>query len=438
MDNSSGTTDERLKKILDLVEEYEKAKAFVAPRDSRRVPYAGRRFDHQEIRAGVEAVIEGWLTWGSRGTRFEEALGKTVGVRHVSGVNSGSSANLVAFSALMSPTLKDPIRPGDEILTVAASFPTTVNPIIQSGCVPVFVDIEMETYVAQIDQLASAVSDRTRAIVMAHTLGVPFDLDAVRELCERKNLYLIEDNCDALGSLYKGKMTGSFGDLSTLSFYPAHHITMGEGGAVLTNDPLLSRAVKSIRDWGRDCWCESGVDNTCKKRFGWKLGELPQGYDHKYIYSHLGYNLKATEVQAAIGLVQLGKLAEFTQARRRNWKRLRAGLAPLEEFLILPRATEGSDPSWFGFMVTLKECSPVDRRDLVRFLEDHGIQTRPLFAGNLLRHPAYRTVPHRVIGNLPETDAVMERGFFVGVYPGLGDAQIDHVIEQFHAAFSKA
>jgi CDP-6-deoxy-D-xylo-4-hexulose-3-dehydrase len=410
------------------------------------IPYAGRVFDHHEVEAAVDASLDFWLTLGAHGTQFQRGLARFLGVRHSILVNSGSSANLVAFSTLTSPKLgARRIRPGDEVITVAAGFPTTVNPIIQSGCVPVFIDCDPRTANARVDQLEEALSPRTRAVMMAHTLGNPFDLDAVLDFCKRHHLWLIEDNCDALGSRYKGKLTGSFGDLSTQSFYPPHHLTLGEGGAVnVVRSALLKKIVESFRDWGRDCWCESGKENTCAKRFEWQLGELPAAYDHKYIYSHIGYNLKPLDLQAAIGRQQLEKLPAFVEARRRNWERLYAGIAPFEEYLELPQATPGAEPSWFGFLLLVRPGAPFTRRDLVRHIEERQIQTRMLFGGNLARQPAYLTTePHgdhplfRAVGDLSGSDRMMNDAFFLGVYPGLSDAQLDYMVETVAGFFKR-
>ena len=397
------------------------------------VQYAGRVYDEHEVAAAVQASLDFWLTLGPYGERLERALASTLGARHVLLANSGSSANLLAVSALTSPKLARPLVAGDEVITVAAGFPTTVNPILQNGLVPVFVDVQPRTYVADPTRVADAVGPRTRAIMMAHTLGNPFDLDAVLEICRRHDLYLIEDNCDALGSVYRGKLTGTFGDLATTSFYPAHHITMGEGGAVIVADGPLKVIVESFRDWGRDCWCAPGKADTCGKRFDWQLGALPCGYDHKYIYSHRGYNLKPTDIQAAIGLEQLKKLESFGAARRRHWTFLREACRGLEEFLELPEATPGSDPSWFGFMMTVREQAPFTRGDLARRLEERKIQTRMLFGGNLLRQPAYEGIPHRVVGGLDQTDRVLDRGLWVGVYPGLAGAPLEYLAESLKA-----
>ncbi|MEO6221820.1 MAG: lipopolysaccharide biosynthesis protein RfbH, partial [Vicinamibacterales bacterium] len=377
------------------------------------VPVSGRVFDAADLALLTDASLDFWLTTGRFAEQFESRLARWVGTRHAMLCNSGSSANLLALSALTSPTLgADRLKPGDEVVTVAAGFPTTVNPIIQNGMVPVFVDIALGTYEANTGAVAAAIGPRTRAIVLAHTLGNPFDLDAIGTLAKSHNLWLIEDNCDALGATYRGQTTGTFGDLATLSFYPAHHITMGEGGAVLTNQPKLKTVVESFRDWGRDCWCAPGKADTCGKRFDWQLGDLPAGYDHKYIYSHVGYNLKATDMQAAVGVSQLAKLPRFIDARRRNWTRLREGLVSLQEFMLLPEPTPHSEPSWFGFALTIRETAPFSRRELVRFLEARHIGTRLLFGGNLLRQPAYQGVPHRVVGDLVNTDIVMNSTFW--------------------------
>jgi len=408
------------------------------------VPYAARVYDHQEVEAAVDASLDFWLTLGEHGARFQRGLANFLGVRTSVLVNSGSSANLLAFSALTSPELGPRrIRPGDEVITAAAGFPTTVNPVIQQGCVPVFIDTDPRTANARVEQLEEAYSPRTRAVMMAHTLGNPFDLDTVLEFCHRHHLWLIEDNCDALGARYKGKFTGSFGDLSTQSFYPPHHLTMGEGGAVnIVRSALLKKLVESFRDWGRDCWCDSGKENTCAKRFEWELGDLPQGYDHKYIYSHIGYNLKPLDIQAAIGEQQLQKLPDFIAARRRNWERLYAGIAPFEEFLELPQPTPGAEPSWFGFLLLVRPEAPFTRKDIVRFIEERKIQTRMLFGGNLARQPAYLTADahgdhalFRVVGDLPGADRMLNDAFFLGVYPGLGEAQLDYMIATVAAFF---
>ena len=394
------------------------------------VPVSGRVFDATELEFLVDASLDFWLTTGRFATQFEREFARVVGVRHALLCNSGSSANLLATSALTSWKLGDrQLRPGDEIITVAAGFPTTVNPAIQYGLVPVFLDVDLGTYDIDVTRLEEAVSSKTRAIILAHTLGNPFNIDAVTALAKRHGLWLVEDSCDALGSTYRGTHVGTFGDLATVSFYPAHHITMGEGGCVLTNAPKMKTILESFRDWGRDCWCEPGKENTCGKRFDWQLGDLPHGYDHKYIYSHIGYNLKATDMQAAVGVAQLQKLSGFIERRRHNWQRLHDGLAELSDVFVLPHATEHSDPSWFGFALTVKPDAPFSRNELVRWLDARRIATRQLFAGNLLRQPAYRDVPHRVVGDLTNTDLVMRGTFWLGVYPGITDTMVDYVVD---------
>ena len=396
------------------------------------VPVSGRVLDTHDYVALVEASLDGWLTAGRFHEEFERALARYVGVRNSLFVNSGSSANLVALSALTSPKLgKRALKPGDEVITVAAGFPTTVNPIIQNRLIPVFVDVELGTYDAVIDQVREAISPKTRAIMMAHTLGNPFDVDSIKQICKEHDLWLVEDSCDALGSTYNGKKTGSFGDTATVSFYPAHHITTGEGGAVFVNSPLIKKQVESFRDWGRDCYCATGHDNTCKKRFDWQLGDLPKGYDHKYIYSHVGYNLKATDIQAALGLSQLKKLETFVAARKSNFQKLKTALSDIEDF-ILPEETAKSDPSWFGFPVTIKEQSNLDRTKLLRYLDGKKIGTRLLFGGNLLKQPAYKNVERRVVGNLENTNLIMTNTFWLGVYPGLTDQMLAFVSDVIH------
>jgi CDP-4-dehydro-6-deoxyglucose reductase, E1 len=423
------------KRILELVAEYHHAAeppAFV-PGESP-VPVSGRFYDADDVSHLVDASLDFWLTTGRYAARFEREFAKLVGVRSALLCNSGSSANLLALSALTSPKLGERrLQPGDEVITVAAGFPTTVNPIIQNGLVPVFVDVRSGTHNIDTTWLEEAVSPATKAIMVAHTLGNPFDLGAVMAFARRHQLWVVEDNCDALGSRYRGRWTGTFGNLATVSFYPAHHITMGEGGCVLTQDPKLKTLVESFRDWGRDCWCDPGAANTCGKRFDWQLGDLPGGYDHKYIYSHIGYNLKLTDMQAAVGVSQLRKLSSFVEIRKRNWRLLRDGLQPLQEFLDLPVATEGSDPSWFGFLVSVKPDAPFTRAELVRYLESRKIGTRLLFSGNLLRQPAYRDIRHRVVGTLTNTDNAMNHAFWVGVYPGITERMAAYMIEQFYA-----
>lgn len=383
--------------------------------------------------AAAKASLTFWLTSGPKSDEFESRLAKLVGTRHALMVNSGSSANLLALSSLTSRSHgKRALKQGDEVITVAAGFPTTVAPILQNGLTPVYVDVDSQTYVALEDQLEAAVSSKTRAIMMAHTLGNPFNLNFVEELVKKHDLWLIEDCCDALGGTFEGRNLGTFGDLSTLSFYPAHHITTGEGGAVLVNSAVHRPIIESYRDWGRDCWCAPGCDNTCQKRFGWTLGELPQGYDHKYTYSHVGYNLKSGDIQAAIGLAQLDRLESFIELRRRNWNYLSQKLADLSNFLILPKATEGSDPSWFGFAITVRENSPKTRDQIVQDLNSKQIGTRLLFGGNLLRQPGFLGTPRRVIGNLRNSDRIMTNSFWIGVWPGLTLEMLDYMCETLH------
>jgi CDP-6-deoxy-D-xylo-4-hexulose-3-dehydrase len=427
-------------RILELTAEYyEEAfpkKQFEA--GATPVPVSGRVFDATELQTLVDSSLDYWLTTGRFAAQFEKEFASLIGLRYAILVNSGSSANLLALSALTSPQLgQKALKPGNEIITVAAGFPTTVNPIIQNNLVPVFVDIQIPTYNVEISQLELALSPKTRAIMLAHTLGNPFDLDRVTEFARQHNLWLIEDCCDAVGATYQGKHVGTFGDLATVSFYPAHHLTMGEGGAVLTNQPKLKTLVESFRDWGRDCWCEPGDDNTCGKRFDWQLGELPYGYDHKYTYSHIGYNLKVTDMQAAVGVAQLQKLPAFIEARRHNFAKLHAGLQDLQEYFILPEATPDSEPSWFGFPIAVRSDAPFFRNEIVHFLESRKIATRLLFGGNLVRQPAYRNVPHRVIGALENADFVMNQVFWIGVYPGLTDTMINFVLSSFHDFMSE-
>ena len=408
--------------IAKLVEQY--AALEFAPKEfipgQTPVPPAGKLLDAMEIKNMVEASLDGWLTTGRFNTEFERNLARFFGVRHAITVNSGSSANLVAFSTLTSPTLNErAIKPGDEVIGVAAGFPTTVNPILQFGAVPVFVDVELGTYNIDSTKIEAAISPKTKAIMLAHTLGNPYNLDVITGLCKKYNLWLIEDCCDALGTTYHGKKVGTFGDLATLSFYPAHHITMGEGGAVLTNEPRLKRIAESFRDWGRDCFCDPGKDNTCGKRFCWKLGDLPEGYDHKYTYSHIGYNLKITDMQAACGLAQLEKAPAFIQKRKDNFEFLKSRLANCEQFLVLPQATANSDPSWFGFPITLKPNAPITRLELLQKLDTQKIGTRLLFAGNLTRQPSMIGRNFRVSGDLTNTDVVMNQTFWIGLQPAL-------------------
>ncbi len=402
------------------------------------VPVTGKVYGEAEITAAVQASLDFWLTSGPYTEKFESRFAKTVGMRHASMVNSGSSANLLALTALTSPLLGErALKPGDEVLTVAAGFPTTVTPIIQNGLMPVYVDVDLETYVANSEALEAAISPKTKAIMMAHTLGNPFDLDLVENLAKKHDLWVVEDSCDALGGTYRGKNLGTFGDLSTYSFYPAHHITTGEGGAVLAKKISMKPILESFRDWGRDCWCAPGCDNTCLKRYQWQLGGLPEGFDHKYIYSHIGYNLKSGDIQAAIGLAQLDRLDSFIELRRRNWSYLLNGLSDLSEYLILPRAAEHSDPSWFGFALTVRQESPIKRNQLVQDLNENKIATRLLFAGNLLRQPGFIHSPRRVAGELKNTDIVMNDSFWIGVWPGLTIPMLDYMIETIHKLLGK-
>jgi CDP-6-deoxy-D-xylo-4-hexulose-3-dehydrase len=432
----TGRSEDLRRQILHLVGEYCAetfgAKSFTPGASS--VPVSGKVFDGAEMRALVDASLDFWLTTGRYAARFEREFARWIGLRECSLVNSGSSANLLAVTALTSPKLGDRrLVPGDEVITLAAGFPTTVNPIIQNGLVPVFVDVALPTYNVDVTRLEGALSPRTRAMVLAHTLGNPFDLDAVTAFARKHDLWLIEDCCDAVGSTYAGRHVGTFGDLATVSFYPAHHITMGEGGAVLTNQPALRSLVNSFRDWGRDCWCDPGCDNTCGKRFEWQLGALPCGYDHKYTYSHIGYNLKLTDMQAAVGVAQLEKLDGFVEARRRNFRALRDGLRGLEEFFLLPEATERAEPSWFGFPIAVRPEAPFTRNQATAHLERNKIATRLLFGGNLTRQPAYREREYRVAGSLDNTDFVMNQVFWIGLYPGITSAMLEHTIDSLHA-----
>lgn len=397
------------------------------------IPVTGKVFGSPEIENAVRASLDFWLTSGPYTQEFERRFAKVVGMRHAFMVNSGSSANLLALSALTSPKFGDrSLRSGDEVITVAAGFPTTVTPILQNGLIPVYVDVDLGTYVANEAELEAAISPKTRAIMMAHTLGNPFNLDLVNRLADKYGLWVIEDSCDGLGGTFKGQNLGTFGDLSTFSFYPAHHITTGEGGAVLVKKAAYKTIVESFRDWGRDCWCAPGCDNTCLKRYEWTLGKLPEGYDHKYTYSHLGYNLKSGDIQAAIGLAQLDRLDSFIELRRRNWDYLLAGLSDLEEFLLMPEPTPDSNPSWFGFALTVKNGGPKSRNQIVQELNEAKIATRLLFGGNLLRQPAFMGTPRRVIGELTNTDVIMNDTFWIGVWPGLTLPMLDYVIHQLH------
>jgi CDP-6-deoxy-D-xylo-4-hexulose-3-dehydrase len=402
------------------------------------LPYAGRVYDEKEMISLVDASLDFWLTSGRYAARFEKDLAAYIGVKYCLLTNSGSSANLLAVSALTSPKLGEKrMRAGDEVLTTACGFPTTLNPILQNNLVPVFVDVEKETWNIQADLIDDAISEKTKAIMVPHTLGNPADLDTIIRMIKKYDLWFIEDNCDALGSIYRKKHTGAFGHISTCSFYPAHHITMGEGGAVLTSDPLLKKIIASFRDWGRDCWCEPGCDNSCKKRFDWKLGDLPRGYDHKYIYSHIGYNLKVTDMQAAIGIEQLKKLPEFIKRRKENFDVLYRGLKKYEDRVVLPRPTLHSDPSWFGFPVLIKEDAGFIRNDIVQFLEEHKVATRMLFGGNLTKQPAYSEMISRSAGPLINSDLVMNNLFWIGVYPGLKPEMCTYIVATFDAFFSR-
>lgn len=417
---------DRVKQLYDL----KKQDPFVP--GTSHIPYAGRIYDEKELISLVDASLDFWLTTGRYADQFEKDLAAFLGVKYSLLTNSGSSANLLAVSALTSPKLGERrLKPGDEVITTACGFPTTLNPIIQNNLVPVFVDVELGTYNIQADRIENTISDKTKAIMVPHTLGNPADLDTIMKLVKKYDLWFIEDNCDALGSRYRGKLTGTFGHISTCSFYPAHHITMGEGGALCTDDPLLRKIIASFRDWGRDCWCDPGCDNSCGKRFDWQLGELPQGYDHKYIYSHIGYNLKVTDMQAAIGVEQLKKLPGFIQKRKENFNALYQGLKKYENYLLLPRATPHSDPSWFGFPIIVREDASFTRDDIVRYLEEHKIATRMLFGGNLLKQPAYADIKYRAPDALVNTDIVMDSLFWIGVYPGLSQEKIDYIISTF-------
>ena len=426
--------------ILDLVGEY--ARRHHAPADfvpgKSPVPVSGKVYGAEDMQALVDSSLDFWLTTGRFNAAFEEKLAARIGVQHALTTNSGSSANLLALSSLCSHYLRgDALKPGDEVITVATGFPTTVNPSLQYGLVPVFVDVDIPTYNIKPEAIEAAVSDRTRAIMIAHTLGNPFDLGEVRRVAEKYDLWVVEDCCDALGATYGGQNVGTFGDIGTLSFYPAHHITMGEGGAVFTEKPRLKRVIESMRDWGRDCWCAPGMDNTCGKRFCRKLGDLPMGYDHKYTYSHCGYNLKITDMQAAVGLAQLDRLDGFIAARQRNFDLLTQLMKPLEEVFILPEATPNSEPSWFGYPITLRDGAPFTRDDLIRHLDANRIGTRLLFGGNLIRQPYMRGRNYRVVGSLENADLVTERTFWIGLYPGLNELHLEYVAETIDGFLGK-
>ncbi|AJJ03072.1 CDP-4-keto-6-deoxy-D-glucose-3-dehydrase [Yersinia pseudotuberculosis] len=430
--------EELRQQIAELVAQYAETAMAPKPFEAGKsvVPPSGKVIGTKELQLMVEASLDGWLTTGRFNDAFEKKLGEYLGVPYVLTTTSGSSANLLALTALTSPKLGvRALKPGDEVITVAAGFPTTVNPTIQNGLIPVFVDVDIPTYNVNASLIEAAVSDKTKAIMIAHTLGNLFDLAEVRRVADKYNLWLIEDCCDALGSTYDGKMAGTFGDIGTVSFYPAHHITMGEGGAVFTQSAELKSIIESFRDWGRDCYCAPGCDNTCKKRFGQQLGSLPFGYDHKYTYSHLGYNLKITDMQAACGLAQLERIEEFVEKRKANFKYLKDALQSCADFIELPEATDNSDPSWFGFPITLKEDSGVSRIDLVKFLDEAKVGTRLLFAGNLTRQPYFHDVKYRVVGELTNTDRIMNQTFWIGIYPGLTHDHLDYVVSKFEEFF---
>jgi len=446
MSNNAPNEREARELILKQVKEYcEKYHAKPAYKEGDRIPYASRVYDSAEMCNLVDSALEFWLTSGRYTDEFEKRFAEYLGVRHVSLVNSGSSANLLAFMTLTSPLLGDrAVKRGDEVITVAAGFPTTVTPCIQFGAIPVFVDVTIPQYNIDVNMLEAALSDKTKAVMVAHTLGNPFDLSAVKSFCEKHGLWLIEDNCDALGSEYvidgKTYKTGTVGDIGTSSFYPPHHMTMGEGGATYTNDPLLAKIMRSIRDWGRDCVCPSGVDNFCRHRFDRQYGELPLGYDHKYVYSHFGYNLKATDMQAAVGCAQLDKFPSFVERRRHNFAYLKAALADVADKLILPEACENSNPSWFGFLLTCREG--VDREKVVSYIESHGVQTRMLFAGNLTKHPCFDDMRrtgegYRIVGDLKNTDRIMVDTFWIGVYPGMTDEMLDYMAKTVKDALAQ-
>ena len=443
--NSEAEAREQIKKMVaDYYHEFKENKALYTEGD--RITYAARVFDEKEMQSLTDAMLDFWLTTGRFSDQFEKEFASWIGVKWAHLVNSGSSANLIAFMSLTAPELgKRQIKPGDEVITVACAFPTTVTPILNYGAVPVFVDVTVPQYNIDVTKLEAALSSKTKAVMIAHTLGNPFDLKTIRDFCNEHELWLVEDNCDALGSKYtingETRFTGTWGDIGTSSFYPPHHMTMGEGGAVYTNDPLLHRLIVSFRDWGRDCICPSGHDNYCGHRFDGHFGELPKGYDHKYVYSHLGYNLKVTDLQAAIGCEQLKKFPGFIERRKHNWERLKKALSPLSEKLILPEPAENSDPSWFGFLISTKPGSGLKRNDITKYIEEHNVQTRLLFSGNLLRHPCFNQIrgtdAYRVVGKLKQTDYVMENTFWVGVYPGMTDEMIDYMAKVITEAVSE-
>lgn len=428
--NEEGIRKEIFQKVKELYS-LRKKKAFIAGKSY--IPYAERVYDEKEMICLVDSALDFWLTAGRFAKQFETEFAEFLGVNHCLLTNSGSSANLLAVSALTSYKLGEKrLKPSDEVITVAAAFPTTVNPIIQNNLIPVFVDVNLGTYNIQADKIEDAISDKTKAIFLAHTLGNPFDLKTVMEVAQKYNLWVIEDSCDALGSRYNGRYTGTFGHIATFSFYPSHHMTMGEGGTLVTNDTQLKRIIESFRDWGRDCWCEPGCDNSCGRRFSWQLGGLPFGYDHKYIYSHIGYNLKITDMQAAVGVAQLRKLPEFIKARKKNWKLIYKGLKKYDDYFILPEATAISDPSWFGFPLTIKEDAPFKRNEIVNYLEEKKIATRLLFSGNIVRHPCFENVQFRIYDSLRNTDFIMNNTFWIGVFPGLTNEMIDYILAKFY------
>ena len=427
------TSNEIRAEIAKLVKQFAEqsldTKTFIA--NDSTIPPSGKVLGANELQFMVDASLDGWLTTGRFNKAFEERLASYLGTRYVLTTNSGSSANLLALTALTSPKLGDrALLAGDEVITVAASFPTTVNPIIQNNLIPVFIDVDLATYNIQVDKIESAISSKTKAIMIAHTLGNPFNLSEVKRIAEKYNLWLVEDCCDALGTTYNDQMVGTFGDIATLSFYPAHHITTGEGGAVFTQSPKLNKLIESFRDWGRDCFCAPGVDNTCGKRFDWKLGSLPEGYDHKYVYSHLGYNLKMTDIQAACGLAQMDRIEGFIEKRKENFNYLKMGLEPFSDLIILPDATENSEPAWFGFPVTIRPESNINRLDLLKFLDHHKIGTRLLFSGNIIRQPYFKNLNYRVSGELTNTDIIMHHSLWLGVYPGINETMLGFMISK--------
>ena len=436
MTSEQNFRNEIFAKISEFYKEYHKQMDFNPGKST--IHYAGRVFDEKEIISLVDSALDFWLTAGRFSKQFEKNLAEFLGVKHCLLTNSGSSANLLAVSALTSPKLGEKrLIPGDEVITTACGFPTTLNPILQNNLVPVFVDIELGTYNIQVEQIENAISEKTKAIIVPHTLGNPADLESISKLVKRNNLWFIEDNCDALGSQYQGKFTGTFGHMSTCSFYPAHHITIGEGGAVLTNDPLLKKIIMSFRDWGRDCWCEPGCDNSCGKRFDWQLGDLPKGYDHKYVYSHIGYNLKVTDMQAAVGVEQIKKLTGFIEKRKQNFSVFYQGLKNYDSYFILPEPSQDAEPSWFGFPIFVKSNAPFSRNDIVKNLEEHKIATRMLFGGNLIKQPAYSEMKYRKVGSLVNTELVMNNLFWIGVYPGIRENQIKYILKVFKNFFKR-